>query len=152
MIRNILVFAFLALFPALFTQTMFAQTKGSSSGPWKVTGEPTKTADGLEYWDVKVGTGATAEKGKSVSVHYSGYLTTGKKFDSSVDRGQPFTVEPLGNAPVITGWNEGIIGMKVGGKRQLRIPPELGYGQRGYPGAIPPNATLIFDVELLGVK
>ncbi|HXY02182.1 MAG TPA: FKBP-type peptidyl-prolyl cis-trans isomerase [Terriglobales bacterium] len=147
MIKNILVFALLALSPALF-----AQTKSSNSGPWKVTGEPTKTADGLEYWDVKAGTGATAEKGKSVSVHYSGYLTNGKKFDSSVDRGQPFTVEPLGNAPVITGWNEGIIGMKVGGKRQLRIPPELAYGQRGYPGVIPPNATLIFDVELLGVK
>ena len=147
MIKNILVFALLALSPALF-----AQTKSSNNGPWKVTGEPTKTADGLEYWDVKAGTGATAEKGKSVSVHYSGYLTNGKKFDSSVDRGQPFTVEPLGNAPVITGWNEGIIGMKVGGKRQLRIPPELAYGQRGYPGVIPPNATLIFDVELLGVK
>ncbi|MBV8050068.1 MAG: FKBP-type peptidyl-prolyl cis-trans isomerase [Acidobacteriaceae bacterium] len=131
---------------------MFAQTKSSGSGPWKVSGEPTKTADGLEYWDVKPGTGATAEKGKSVSVHYSGYLTNGKKFDSSVDRGQPFTVEPLGSAPVITGWNEGIIGMKVGGKRQLHIPPQLGYGERGYPGVIPPNATLIFDVELLGVK
>ena len=147
MIKSLLAFAFLVLSPA-----MFGQTKGSSSGPWKVTGEPTKTADGLEYWDVKVGTGATAEKGKSVSVHYSGYLTNGKKFDSSVDRGQPFTVEPLGNAPVITGWNEGIIGMKVGGKRQLRIPPELAYGQRGYPGVIPANATLIFDVTLLSVK
>jgi FKBP-type peptidyl-prolyl cis-trans isomerase len=117
-----------------------------------VTGKPKTMLGGLEYWDIKEGTGATAKNGQTVTVHYTGWLTNGKKFDSSVDRGQPFTVRPLGSAPVIKGWNEGIVGMKVGGKRQLRIPPELAYGERGYPGAIPPNATLIFDVELLSVQ
>lgn len=121
------------------------------TGPTKVTGEPTKTADGLQYWDIKVGTGAVAQTGQTVKVHYTGWLTSGKKFDSSVG-GAPFEVTPLGNAPVIKGWNEGIVGMKVGGKRQLRIPPDLAYGADGYPGAIPPNATLIFDVQLLSVK
>ena len=133
--------------------TAFAQAgKPNTSAPSKVTGDGTKTADGLQYWDIKVGTGATAAAGQSAKVHYTGWLTNGKKFDSSVDRGEPFTVEPLGSAPVIKGWNEGIIGMKVGGKRQLRIPPELAYGARGYPGVIPANATLIFDVELLSLK
>jgi FKBP-type peptidyl-prolyl cis-trans isomerase len=120
----------------------------AATGPTKVSGEPTKTADGLEYWDIKVGTGAVAEAGQSVMVHYTGWLTTGKKFDSSVGKA-PFEVTHLGTAPVIKGWNEGIVGMKVGGKRQLRIPPDLAYGADGYPGAIPPNATLIFDVRLL---
>jgi FKBP-type peptidyl-prolyl cis-trans isomerase len=122
-----------------------------ANGPTKVSGEPTKAADGLEYWDIKVGTGAVAEAGQTVMVHYTGWLTNGKKFDSSVGKA-PFEVTPLGNAPVIKGWNEGILGMKVGGKRQLRIPPELAYGADGYPGAIPPNATLIFDVQLLSVR
>ena len=134
---------------------LFAQNskKADNSAPTKVTGDGTKTADGLQYWDIKVGTGATAAAGQTAKVHYTGWLTSGKKFDSSLDRGEPFTVEPLGTAPVIQGWNEGIIGMKVGGKRQLRIPPQLGYGARGTPGGpIPPNATLIFDVELLGVR
>jgi len=148
MIKTALVIAFVALFGVM----SFAQNKADNSSPTKVTGEPTKLPDGLEYWDIKTGTGATAQKGQSASVHYTGWLTNGKKFDSSLDRGEPFTVEPLGSAPVIKGWNEGIIGMKVGGKRQLRIPPDLAYGQRGYPGVIPPNATLIFDVELLSVK
>jgi FKBP-type peptidyl-prolyl cis-trans isomerase len=98
-----------------------------------------------------VGSGATAEKGQTVSVHYTGWLTNGKKFDSSLDRGQPFRFN-LGAGQVIKGWDEGVAGMKVGGKRQLRIPPELGYGSRGAGGVIPPNATLIFDVELLGVR
>jgi FKBP-type peptidyl-prolyl cis-trans isomerase len=133
---------------------IFAQSakKSNNSAPTKVTGDGTKTADGLQYWDLKVGTGATATAGQSAKVHYTGWLTNGKKFDSSVDSGEPFTVEPLGSAPVIKGWNEGIIGMKVGGKRQLRIPADLAYGAQGYPGVIPPNATLIFDVELLGLK
>ncbi|MGA8154053.1 MAG: FKBP-type peptidyl-prolyl cis-trans isomerase [Terriglobales bacterium] len=138
----------------LTTVAAWAQTpthKAVPAGPSKVTGDGTKTADGLRYWDIKVGTGATAAAGQSVTVHYTGWLTNGKKFDSSVG-GAPFTVEPLGSAPVIKGWNEGIIGMKVGGKRQLRIPPELAYGASGYPGAIPANATLIFDVQLLSVK
>jgi len=122
-----------------------------ASGPTKVTGEPTKTADGLEYWDIKAGTGAAAQTGQTVKVHYTGWLTTGKKFDSSVGKA-PLEVTPLGSAPVIKGWNEGIVGMKVGGKRQLRIPPDLAYGADGYPGAIPPNSTIIFDVLLLSVK
>jgi FKBP-type peptidyl-prolyl cis-trans isomerase len=124
----------------------------NTSAPSKVTGDGTTTADGLQYWDIKVGTGAMAAAGQSVKVHYTGWFTSGKKFDSSVDRGEPFTVEPLGTAPVIKGWNEGIIGMKVGGKRQLHIPPELAYGVTGYPGVIPANTTLIFDVQLLSVK
>ena len=120
-------------------------------GPTKVTGEPTKTASGLEYWDIKVGTGAVAQTGLHVKVDYTGWLTSGKKFDSSVGTGHPFDLL-LGGGQVIKGWDEGIVGMKVGGKRQLRIPPDLAYGAKGYPGAIPPNATLIFDVKLLEVK
>jgi FKBP-type peptidyl-prolyl cis-trans isomerase len=137
-----------------FAQSSGAHRKSSThtaSGPTKVTGAPTKTADGLEYWDINVGTGAVAQAGQTATVNYTGWLTDGKKFDSSIGRG-PFEVTPLGTAPVIKGWNEGIIGMKVGGKRQLRIPPELAYGADGYPGVIPPNATLIFDVELLSVR
>jgi FKBP-type peptidyl-prolyl cis-trans isomerase len=120
-------------------------------GPTKVTGEPTKTASGLEYWDIKVGTGAVAQTGLHVKVDYTGWLTNGKKFDSSVGTGHPFELL-LGGGQVIKGWDEGIVGMKVGGKRQLRIPPDLAYGAKGYPGAIPPNATLIFDVKLLDAK
>ena len=133
---------------------VFAQggsAKPDTSAPTKVTGAPTKTPDGLEYWDIKAGTGPTATAGHTVKVHYTGWLTNGKKFDSSVDRGEPFTFD-LGGGQVIKGWDEGVAGMKVGGKRQLRIPPELAYGARGAGGAVPPNATLIFDVELLGVR
>ena len=122
----------------------------SASGPSKVDGQPTTTSSGLQYWDIVVGTGATAVPGKPVSVHYTGWLTNGEKFDSSLDRGQPF-IFPLGEGQVIKGWDEGVAGMKSGGKRQLRIPPALGYGESGAGGVIPPNATLIFDVELLGV-
>jgi FKBP-type peptidyl-prolyl cis-trans isomerase FkpA len=106
---------------------------------------------GLKYQDLVVGTGAEATAGKTVSVHYTGWLTDGTKFDSSLDRGQPFPFQ-LGAGSVIRGWDEGVAGMKVGGKRKLTIPPALGYGERGYPGAIPPNATLVFDVQLLDVK
>ena len=151
MLKRLCLFAIVTLVAAV----LFAQSnkKPDNNSPTKVTGDGTKTADGLQYWDIKVGTGATAAAGQTAKVHYTGWLTNGKKFDSSLDRGEPFTVEPLGTAPVIQGWNEGIIGMKVGGKRQLRIPPQLGYGARGTPGGpIPPNATLIFDVELLGVR
>jgi FKBP-type peptidyl-prolyl cis-trans isomerase FkpA len=113
------------------------------------------TASGLIYKDNEVGTGDEAVSGKSVSVHYTGWLQEpsgdkGKKFDSSVDRGSPFSFR-LGAGQVIRGWDEGVAGMKVGGKRTLIIPSELGYGARGAGGVIPPNATLIFDVELLGV-
>ena len=105
----------------------------------------------LQIEDVVVGTGAEAVKGKTVSVHYTGWLTDGKKFDSSKDHGQPFQF-PLGRGHVIRGWDDGVQGMKVGGKRKLTIPPELGYGAQGAAGVIPPNATLVFEVELLGVR
>jgi FKBP-type peptidyl-prolyl cis-trans isomerase len=122
----------------------------NTHAPTKVTGAPTKTPSGLQYWDIKKGNGKTAVKGVMIAVHYTGWLTNGKKFDSSVDRGEPFRFG-LGQNQVIKGWDEGVAGMKVGGKRQLRIPPELGYGSSGAGGVIPPNATLIFDVELLRV-
>ncbi len=108
------------------------------------------TPSGLKYVDQVVGTGEVAVAGKTVNVHYTGWLENGKKFDSSVDRGQPFSF-PLGAGRVIKGWDEGVQGMKVGGKRKLTISSDLGYGSRGAGGVIPPNATLIFDVELLGV-
>ena len=108
------------------------------------------TPSGLKYRDDVVGTGSAPEKGKKVKVHYTGRLTDGKKFDSSVDRGQPFEFT-IGIGQVIKGWDEGVLSMKVGGKRLLTIPANLGYGAQGAGGAIPPNATLIFDVELLGV-
>jgi FKBP-type peptidyl-prolyl cis-trans isomerase FkpA len=128
-----------------------AAKRPASGGPTKVTGAPTKTASGLEYWDIKVGTGAVAESGLHVKVDYTGWLTNGKKFDSSVDRNEPFTFH-LGGGEVIRGWDEGVAGMKVGGQRKLTIPPELGYGSRGAGRVIPPNATLIFDVELIEVS
>ncbi len=110
------------------------------------------TASGLKYVDFVVGAGPEAETGKTVVVHYTGWLTDGKKFDSSVDRGQPFSF-PLGAGRVIKGWDEGVAGMKVGGKRKLMIPPQLGYGARGAGGGlIPPNAELIFEVQLLEIE
>lgn len=118
---------------------------GGSSG-----GEVT-TPSGLKYVDRVVGTGPSPSPGQSVTVHYTGTLTNGAKFDSSVDRNKPFTFR-LGQTPVIQGWNEGVLTMKVGGKRKLIIPPELGYGPEGRPPTIPPNATLLFDIELLDVK
>jgi len=135
----------------LAAAALLAQTKPNTSAPTKVTGDGTKTASGLQYWDIKVGTGAEAKSSSHVTVHYTGWLTSGKKFDSSVDAGKPFDFT-IGRGDVIKGWEEGVAGMKVGGKRQLRIPPELGYGASGYPGVIPANATLIFDIQLLGVK
>jgi FKBP-type peptidyl-prolyl cis-trans isomerase FkpA len=114
----------------------------------------TTLPSGLQYDDTKIGTGATAKKGDDVSVHYTGWLYNngeqGKKFDSSKDRNDPFEF-PLGAGHVIQGWDEGVQGMQVGGTRRLVIPPELGYGARGAGGVIPPNATLLFEVELLAV-
>ena len=117
--------------------------------------EKITTKSGLTYEDNAVGSGTEAAAGRRVSVHYTGWLynngTKGSKFDSSVDRGKPFSFN-LGAGRVIKGWDEGVAGMKEGGKRTLIIPPDLGYGSRGAGGAIPPNATLLFEVELLGVN
>ena len=110
-----------------------------------------KTPSGLTIEDLVVGTGDAANAGQKVSVHYTGWTTDGKKFDSSKDRGQAF-IFALGRGEVIRGWDEGVAGMKVGGKRKLTIPPDLGYGARGAGGVIPPNATLLFEVELLAVR
>jgi peptidylprolyl isomerase len=130
---------------AMATPTATAQTIGSTM----------TTPSGLKITDSKIGTGATPKQGQTCVVHYTGWLyengAKGKKFDSSVDRGQPFEF-PVGMHRVIAGWDEGVASMKVGGKRTLIIPPDLGYGARGAGGVIPPNATLIFEVELIGVK
>jgi FKBP-type peptidyl-prolyl cis-trans isomerase len=128
---------------------------GPPGRAYAATNQVIEMPDGLKYTDTKIGDGAAATPGKKVSVHYTGWLynngAKGAKFDSSLDRGQPFQFT-LGAHQVIPGWDEGVAGMKVGGKRTLIIPPELGYGARGAGGVIPPNATLIFDVELLGVQ
>jgi FKBP-type peptidyl-prolyl cis-trans isomerase len=121
----------------------------------QTAGKPMTTASGLQIIDTTVGTGASPKPGQICVMHYTGWLyedgKKGKKFDSSVDRNEPFEF-PIGQHRVIAGWDEGVASMKVGGKRTLIIPPELGYGARGAGGVIPPNATLMFDVELLGVK
>jgi FKBP-type peptidyl-prolyl cis-trans isomerase len=144
-----------ALAAAVFVVAQTATRKTvapNTNAPTKVTGDGVKTPSGLVYWDIRVGNGEVAKEGSHVRVHYTGWLTNGKKFDSSVDAGKPFDFT-IGNGEVIKGWEEGVAGMKVGGKRQLRIPPALGYGAEGTPGGpIPPNATLIFDVQLLGVQ
>jgi FKBP-type peptidyl-prolyl cis-trans isomerase len=111
----------------------------------------TTTADGLKYSDLKAGDGPAIQAGQTAVVHYTGWLENGTKFDSSLDRNQPFEF-PLGQGRVIKGWDEGVAGMKVGGKRRLIIPSQLGYGPAGAGGVIPPNATLIFEVELLAIK
>jgi FKBP-type peptidyl-prolyl cis-trans isomerase len=150
--------AAVAIILALAAVFLFAQSAARKSAtpntnaPTKVTGDGVKTPSGLIYWDIRVGNGEAAKEGSHVRVHYTGWLTNGKKFDSSVDAGKPFDFT-IGNGEVIKGWEEGVAGMRVGGKRQLRIPPDLGYGAEGTPGGpIPPNATLIFDVQLLGVQ
>lgn len=116
--------------------------------PEQPTNIATKSASGLEFEDVQVGKGPVPPNGSHVTVHYTGWLLDGTKFDSSVDRGQPFDFV-LGAGQVIKGWDEGVASMHVGGKRRLRIPPQLAYGAKGFPPVIPPNSTLVFDVELL---
>lgn len=120
-------------------------------GPPVVSGEPMVTASGLQIIDIEVGTGDSPQSGQTVEVHYTGWLADGTKFDSSLDRGQPFSFV-LGVGQVIQGWDEGVASMKVGGKRRLFIPPELGYGEARRPPVIPANAQLIFDVELLAIR
>ena len=134
---------------AMATETL--QADASALGGPMTVDKPQITDSGLQYTDLEVGTGDEASAGQTVVVHYRGTLEDGSQFDASYDRGQPFSF-PLGAGRVIKGWDEGVQGMKVGGKRKLVIPPDLGYGARGAGGVIPPNATLIFEVELLEVK
>lgn len=138
----------IAILPfGIITAMACAASGGQSPADDKIVTTPS----GLKYVDVQAGTGTVAEKGKTVRVHYTGRLKDGTKFDSSLDRNEPITFT-LGVGQVIKGWDEGISGMKVGGKRTLIIPPDLGYGARGAGGVIPPNAELTFDVELVGVN
>lgn len=138
--------------PTLFAMAPESnQADASALGGAMSADKPQVTASGLRITDLEVGTGAEASSGQTVVVHYRGTLEDGSQFDASYDRGTPFSF-PLGAGRVIKGWDEGVQGMKVGGKRKLVIPPELGYGARGAGGVIPPNATLIFEVELLEVK
>jgi peptidylprolyl isomerase len=123
----------------------------ATGGPPAVSGETITTASGLKYIDIEVGSGDSPQTGQTVVVNYTGWLADGTKFDSSVDRGEPFSFI-IGTGRVIAGWDEGVATMKVGGKRRLIIPPDLAYGEEGYPGVIPANAELTFDVELLEIK
>ena len=140
---------------ALVVALAGASAAASTTATAQAVGKPMTTSSGLQITDSKIGAGATPKPGQICVMHYTGWLyqdgVKGKKFDSSLDRGQPFEF-PLGRKQVIAGWDEGVATMKVGGKRTLIIPPELGYGARGAGAVIPPNATLIFDVELLDVK
>lgn len=128
-----------------------AAEEGAATGDAASSGHVVTTASGLRYEELRLGTGASPQPGQIAVVHYTGWLTDGTKFDSSLDRGVPFEF-PVGQGRVIKGWDEGVATMKVGGKRKLMIPPDLGYGARGAGGVIPPNAELVFEVELLSVK
>jgi len=135
---------------ALFVASTFVLALGAAPPPTK-KGESKTTESGLKYETIKEGKGAAAKAGNTVKVHYTGTLTNGKKFDSSRDRNKPFSFS-LGAGQVIKGWDEGVAGMQVGEVRKLTIPSDLAYGPEGRPGAIPPNATLLFDVELIGIE
>lgn len=137
----------------IFEVELVSIQPGAPAAPEEVSEADYVTTDsGLKYYDFEVGSGQSPEAGQTVTVHYTGWLEDGTKFDSSLDRGRPFSF-PIGVSQVISGWDEGVASMQVGGKRQLVIPPELGYGEQGAGGGIiPPNATLIFEVELLGVE
>ena len=139
---------------AVFTLAAAVGARAQHPGQEEKAKPMTKTESGLQYRDIKEGTGEKPKKGQSCVVHYTGWLwqddAKGKKFDSSVDRGEPFDF-PVGAGKVIKGWDEGVLSMKVGGKRELIIPPQLGYGARGAGDVIPPNATLLFEVELLKI-
>jgi peptidylprolyl isomerase len=139
-----------ALLSAVCVMPALAAAEKAKSAEKSVAAKQVITASGLKYVDVKVGNGASPIKGKQVKVHYTGTLENGKKFDSSVDRNEPFSFV-IGVGQVIPGWDEGVMSMKVGSKRKLIIPSKLGYGAAGAGGVIPPNATLLFDVELLEV-
>jgi FKBP-type peptidyl-prolyl cis-trans isomerase FkpA len=141
----------LSVLTVIVALAAIACSQPAASQPSTSAAKEITMADGLKVTDDQVGTGAEAQPGKTVSVHYTGWLLDGTKFDSSRDRNQPFSF-PLGGGQVIKGWDEGVAGMKVGGKRTLVIPPDLGYGARGAGGVIPPNATLKFEVELLSVN
>ena len=145
----------LAAFSLLAALTAVVAYTPNHTAIAQTAGKPMTTASGLQITDSKAGTGASPKPGQTCVMHYTGWLyengVKGKKFDSSVDRNEPFEF-PIGQRKVIAGWDEGVATMKVGGKRTLIIPPQLGYGARGAGGVIPPNATLMFDVELLDVK
>ncbi len=147
--RTLVVLALVTVLTGVFA------AGASTTATAQVVGKTVITPSGLQITDDKIGTGATPQPGQICVMHYTGWLyqggAKGRKFDSSLDRGRPFEF-PIGRQRVIAGWDEGVASMKVGGKRTLIIPPELGYGARGAGGVIPPNATLIFEVELLDVK
>jgi len=132
-------------------ETPSERSNDMTEGPPTVSGEPVTTGSGLKYIDIEPGSGDSPEPGQTVIVHYTGWLEDGKKFDSSLDRGQPFSF-PIGAGRVIRGWDEGVATMQLCGQRRLIIPPELAYGPQGRPPTIPADATLIFDVELLEVR
>jgi FKBP-type peptidyl-prolyl cis-trans isomerase len=150
-VRNTRIAIIVIVVAAIALIAFFALQKQKTNPVATGNGNMITTQTGLQYQDLVIGNGAEAVAGKSVTVHYTGTLQDGTKFDSSVDRNQPFTFT-LGAGQVIPGWDEGVAGMKVGGKRKLVIPPDLAYGAQGYPPVIPADATLTFEVELLEVK